>query len=987
MFLEDQYDNQNTSSTWITVMDTINPEINDVTDMIYSEGNQSVFVEWVPVDENPFYYKIFLNNSLLQSGIWNTSYEVITQQLGGLSYGLYNTTIIVFDEVNNSNKDMLWIHVIDTISPQLDSPEDILYPEGDTGYSIHWTAQDTNPSEYYILCNDTVLQEGTWNETYEVISIIADGHPYGLYEYNLTVVDIDGNSFSDIVLVNVFDGNLPTILPVSDIYKGELDETTNLTWNPIDLHPKNYTIFLNDTIIRQGNWNETTEEIIVNLSNHELGCYNYTLRIFDIDDNSAVSDILVFVNDLTSPEINHLDSYHMVETTEGHYIEWQGSDLHPNKYTIFLNGSIVIDQAWNSSSELLRYSIDTLSRGTYNVTIILTDIGMNRVKDQLFIYVNDETAPMIEKSSNCQISEGTEGIVISWNVSDLHLYTYKLYRNTTVIAENFFNSTYETITVSLNGLQLGRWNFTLLSYDLDLNSKASNILVEVFDGTPPEILGPNNQKVAISSFPAILSWEPYDSHPTSYRITRNHTILTVGSWTSGTNISISLDNLEVGIYNLSIIIFDIGNNGAAHSVIITIYDDYIPILNSPDDQVFSEGEVPDIITWEISDNGLSHYQVLKNDSIIKSGVLGEFQDTVTIDPSTLESGTWNLTLVVHDRNGNVASDSVIVTITTSGAFTNNELVNLINTPIIGGSSIFIMLGIALLTLRKKKTKSQIHESSTSEYSPKKREIFVDIKRGGEFTGNRYKFKVKIENNSSNVITDVKVSLASYPKDALTAEGKMSREYAKIERGGFRTPTFEFLPKQDCVQGSIIANVTYIDSHGKPYSAVTEPLEIRAVCDLLRPESISPEDFMFKLAGLNHGEMMVRVEDWTPTEMLEKTGNILKDASFFQVSSEISNIGEYTEVRLQGWAKGIYTHKSLGVEVIITGKEGVKGATCVIKMIGEDDAMIMPAIDEIAKKIGAWLCPYCMGKLPSEMVNKLKEGISVGCPFCGVTIDY
>jgi rubrerythrin len=51
-----------------------------------------------------------------------------------------------------------------------------------------------------------------------------------------------------------------------------------------------------------------------------------------------------------------------------------------------------------------------------------------------------------------------------------------------------------------------------------------------------------------------------------------------------------------------------------------------------------------------------------------------------------------------------------------------------------------------------------------------------------------------------------------------------------------------------------------------------------------------------------------------------------------------------------------------------------------------NAMILPAIDEIAQKIQAWLCPVCAAKLPENIVSQLKDGKTVVCPFCGVSIN-
>ena len=77
---------------------------------------------------------------------------------------------------------------------------------------------------------------------------------------------------------------------------------------------------------------------------------------------------------------------------------------------------------------------------------------------------------------------------------------------------------------------------------------------------------------------------------------------------------------------------------------------------------------------------------------------------------------------------------------------------------------------------------------------------------------------------------------------------------------------------------------------------------------------------------------------------------------------------------------------IGIEISISGNQGAMGATAKITMSGEDEAMIMPAIDEVAQALSAWMCPMCGGKLPKLFVDELKKGRSVECPFCSVTMD-
>ncbi|MHA1937942.1 MAG: hypothetical protein ACXABV_15150 [Candidatus Thorarchaeota archaeon] len=270
-------------------------------------------------------------------------------------------------------------------------------------------------------------------------------------------------------------------------------------------------------------------------------------------------------------------------------------------------------------------------------------------------------------------------------------------------------------------------------------------------------------------------------------------------------------------------------------------------------------------------------------------------------------------------------------------------------------------------------------------SSKREEGKISLVRGGEFVGNRLRFKAKIENSSGQVITDLIVSLLSYPRDSLKLESDSSKSIAKLEPGGFRSPSFDFLPTQDCVKGDIIATVSFVDFEGEPHALTTEPYTIRAVCDLLNPKKISPSEFELKLSEFTHGDLELRVEDWTPEEMQSKAIQVLESSNFAEITNSMESQDGIAIAKVSGWAVGKYTGKSLALETVITGRPGIKGATCVVRMSGEDDAMIMPALDEIAQKLRAWLCPLCGGKLSSQMVDNLKGGRTVECPFCNVAI--
>ena len=263
---------------------------------------------------------------------------------------------------------------------------------------------------------------------------------------------------------------------------------------------------------------------------------------------------------------------------------------------------------------------------------------------------------------------------------------------------------------------------------------------------------------------------------------------------------------------------------------------------------------------------------------------------------------------------------------------------------------------------------------------------VEARRGGEFIRNRMRFKVKVFNQTEFTITDVTVFLISYPSEALKIDtDDHSTRFPKIEPEGFRSPTFDFLPTQDCAKGEVIAGVSYIDHKGKPHTLNTKPFVIRSVCDLLMPDKITAQDFELKLKELESGKLVVKVVDWSPEQMFEKSLRILEDANFYEISSDTSVSDNIVHAAITGFAKGKFTGKQIGVKISISGPTGKAGASCTIRVSGEDQAMILPAIDDLRERLSAWLCPNCSSPLTLIIVEKLRDGKVVTCHFCSVSI--
>jgi peptide/nickel transport system substrate-binding protein len=206
---------------------------------------------------------------------------------------------LIFNPMHQEYFYHMYKTIIDTTPPQIDNPVNILYNEFTTGHSITWHPTDITPQSYIIYLEGTPVKSGAWNSSSEVITISVDGLSLGIYNYTLVVTDSGSNSASDEVLVTVVDATSPTIDAPADIEYEEFTTGHLVTWNPSDLHPVSYVIYLEGVPVKSGAWNSSSETISISVDGLDIGEYNYTLEVTDIGSNTAANSVMVTVNEAT----------------------------------------------------------------------------------------------------------------------------------------------------------------------------------------------------------------------------------------------------------------------------------------------------------------------------------------------------------------------------------------------------------------------------------------------------------------------------------------------------------------------------------------------------------------------------------------------------------------------------------------------------------------------------------------------------------------
>ena len=266
--------------------------------------------------------------------------------------------------------------------PIIDLPLDVSYAEFSTGNYITWHPYDDFLSHWTVTVDGVDWAADAWN--LNSISVNIDELSYGTHTVVVTVWDVDMNSITDEVEVDVYDDTPPTIshLPNTEAFSEGSGQV--LTWDVSDLHPGNYEILRNDIEVSSGAW--TTGNISTSLDGLDPGVYDFTISIYDLDGNPAHDQLTVVVlADTTIPTIDNPPDDIIVVGTVGNYITWTPQDEHPASYEVMRDGAVVDSGAWGGSK--ITFSIDGLGLADYNFTLTVYDGAGNSVSDSVAVSV------------------------------------------------------------------------------------------------------------------------------------------------------------------------------------------------------------------------------------------------------------------------------------------------------------------------------------------------------------------------------------------------------------------------------------------------------------------------------------------------------------------------------------------------------------------------------------------------------------------------
>jgi hypothetical protein len=288
---------------------------------------------------------------------------------------------------------------------------------------------------------------------------------------------------------------------------------------------------------------------------------------------SPPPDIYLWAEDdplFTNPVMYGADN---ISTSEDFSFGTECSNL-----TVFDNATALAGLSPNASKTNASIILGANGRALVNgmlLTMYWSDTDDSTYKDAEELWLNEiafMTRPIIDSPGDMTFEGGTTGHSVMW-------------------APKSWNPAEFTVRDAMNNvLAGGHWDGAPINFDLDdwalaagvgthelqltvtdvFGFSASDAVdVTVVDTTAPTISSPADVEFQQGTTGHSIVWSCSDFYPDSYRIYINGVVNKTADWDSA-DISVVLDNLVQGTYNLTVVVYDTSGNSASDTVMVSV---------------------------------------------------------------------------------------------------------------------------------------------------------------------------------------------------------------------------------------------------------------------------------------------------------------------------------------------------------------------------------------------------------------------------------
>ncbi|MHA1852843.1 MAG: aryl-sulfate sulfotransferase [Candidatus Heimdallarchaeaceae archaeon] len=392
---------------------------------------------------------------------------------------------------------------------------------------------------------------------------------------------------------------------------------------------------------------------------------NHTFILFDnnrhnqtdsYDRHSRIVEITLNYTDMTARE-----TWQWIAPTEYYLLYWGDADRLPNGNRLGVFGTIEHCGDYSIGARI----VEVNSKGK-----IVWEMKFPKQGDYIYGIYRAERfrlKPSILGKDSLDVVLGKD-IQLNWTIfSAIRLKnktngTYEIYVNDTRIKTDIlsFQRYWQPtkLSVKLKGLTKETYNVTLAIKDNKWRTevKITTIHIQPFfiyrEGKTTSEIGGSSQKII---------WFGETCSPLEYKILVNQSEFLVGIWT-GQNITLEYSTFPADTYYVSILMYNASKVVYNDSLRLIIYPSDEPqILNAPSDETIQWNETT-ILQWLVKDNTLNIIEVYQNGILAENQTVAEREILFNWTISTLDEGSYNITIIIKDSTGKIATDTCIITI-------------------------------------------------------------------------------------------------------------------------------------------------------------------------------------------------------------------------------------------------------------------------------------------------------------------------------------
>ena len=509
---------------------------------------------------------------------------------------------------------------------------------------------------------------------------VAGDHAYIAIQNNgLLVLRVRNNKARQFVT--------PSSAQSTIVYSSSSITINKATLNPTDSQPPDTSIIYELSADGGANWESVSPgvEHVFSIPGNQLK-WRATLASSNILITPMINNLsITYCTTLITPSLDTPIDNYITEDYTPTFI-WTGID--DESFYLFQ-----IDNTISFTNPLLNITIPSSSTsytpvspliaGTYywRVAGIDSEGDIGEFSNYRTLYViADANPPTITNPSDVSYEQGATGNIITWSPTDSNPYWYNITLNG-ILTSYDDPWTGGDIVMNIDGLPLGVHTVICYVYDLEGLMNSDTVEVEVVTTAPPFIDDIADFAYEEGTTGNSITWHPSDANPDYYSVTRDGIILEESPWLGG-DITIDIDGLAYGFYTFVCYVNDTEGQSNSDTVIVTVTDNIAPILNTPLDVIYDEGDTGNTIIWIATDNNPATYIIYRDGTQVDddSWISGS---SIVISVDGLSAASYNYTIVVLDQAGNSAKDEVTVAVTpTVTEFNHNFYWIFISTAII-----------------------------------------------------------------------------------------------------------------------------------------------------------------------------------------------------------------------------------------------------------------------------------------------------------------